>query len=248
MKKAMSRCRKEQGSVYPWTHLRSRLPIALRTAPVWIDFVRHGESRGNAEGLISGCWDVELSPAGKKQAKQLGSMLSSRYSLCWASALTRSQDTLVRALAYHSASRWYSFCIDWRLNERGLGVLEGRARRHIPEYDEGDLAFAPPGGESYLKLTQRVLSFLLDLADVADSIPHPTRMLVSTHMGPLRVIAGLLESTPDPRQVLRRKFCNAEPYSAPVEKIEWPAFLPPQGISSSLGISHDHSRPQELPA
>jgi broad specificity phosphatase PhoE len=236
------------GPVYSWAYLRNMLPMRVQAPPVWIDFVRHGESRGNAAGLISGSWDVELSPLGKKQASQLGSLLSSRYKLCWASALTRSQDTLVRALSYGSTPRWYSFCIDQRLNERSLGVLEKQVCRHIPEYDAGDLAFAPPGGESYLELTQRILSFLLDLAEVSSAIPRPTRLLVSTHMGPLRVIAGLLEKTADPRQVLRRKFGNAEPYSARIERIEWPTFLSKLDCSSLQEITNDRSSARELPA
>jgi len=248
MRNAIARNQNGNGSVYSWAYLRNRLPLTLRTPPVWIDFVRHGESRGNAAGLISGSWDVELSRLGKRQAHQLGSLLSSRYNLCWTSALTRSQDTLVRALSCHTVSRWYSFCIDQRLNERSLGTLERQARRHIPEYDVGDLSFAPPGGESYLDLTQRILSFLIELAEVCNSIPRPTRLLVSTHMGPLRVIAGLLERISEPQVVLRRSFSNAEPYSVRVECIEWPAFLAQLDISSQQEITHDRCRSQKLPA
>jgi len=248
MRNAMTRCKNGSGALYSWAYLRNTLPFTLRTPPVWVDFVRHGESRGNAEGLISGSWDVELSPLGKQQASRLGTLLQPGYSLCWTSALTRSQDTLVRALSYHTASHWYSFCIDQRLNERDLGILERQTRRHIPEYDAGDLSFAPTGGESYLDLTQRILSFLVDLAEVCNSIPRPTRLLVSTHMGPLRVIAGLLERISNPQVVLRRNFSNAEPYSARIERIEWPAFLAQFDISSQQEITHDRSRSQKLPA
>ena len=183
---------------------------------------------------------------GEEQARQLCATLSSRYNFCWASALTRSQDTLVRAFSSHSASHGYSFCIDQRLNERSMGNLEKQTRRHIPEYAAGDLTFAPLGGESYLDLTRRILSFLLDLAEVSNSIPRPTRILVATHMGPLRVIAGLLEKTSSPQHLLRKKFSNAEPYSAWVEKIEWPAFLSPHDISSTGEINHARSRSQRL--
>jgi broad specificity phosphatase PhoE len=75
--------------------------------------------------------------------------------------------------------------------------------------------YAPEGGESYLDVARKLLWFLLDLADFAERKGF-SKILLATHMGPLRVLSGLMDEATDPAEVLGRSFRNAE-----LVKLEW---------------------------
>ena len=98
---------------------------------------------------------------------------------------------------------------DERIAERHLGELERMPIRPRDPRLAVDLALAPTGGESYLALTRRCLSFLLDVRRLAAALGRPLSALVSTHQGPLRVLAGILEETTDPRIARGRRSATA---------------------------------------
>lgn len=241
------------GSVYPWRELVDVLGVVSSPHPVRVDFIRHGESVSNANGLIAGAWDVPLTAKGRFQAKILGLRLDAAYDLAWSSRLKRSQETLGLALKTRRGLCEF-VCTDSRLNERSMGVLERTPRRTIEAYLDGDLRYAPEGGESYLQLTQRVLSFLVDLVLLGARSTVPLRALVSTHVGPMRIIRGILERRRDRREVLKQSFENAEPYACELRELKWPRFLAREEVlyvdSSAAGLlaPDDAAIRQELSA
>jgi probable phosphoglycerate mutase len=211
--------------IYDWPELFSELRKQCEaTTQVSIDFFRHGESEANALGLVTGAWDVPLTDRGRREARDLGLRLRHQYDMVWSSSLIRSRDTTQIALEA-KCSTMLCFCTDTRLNERALGVLERSKRVHVPEYAAGDLQYAPPNGESYLEVTQRVLSFLVDLRRVL-KMTHSTRALVSTHAGPLRVIRAIFCNVPDASAFMAAEIHHAELWSVHLDQLIWPRFLP----------------------
>ncbi|MGH7490142.1 MAG: hypothetical protein ACREMY_31725, partial [bacterium] len=65
-------------------------------------------------------------------------------------------------------------------------------------------------------------SFLLDLLDYATQ-NNLRKIAISTHMGPLRILFGILEMDRDPVCVLSRKFDNAS-----ILRLTWTSLsIPP---------------------
>lgn len=208
--------------VKSWSDLRLAAPLFLRV-PLTMHVIRHGETVTNAQRLVTGSVDAELSTHGVTQAKEVGTRLDQRYPLAFVSTLRRSRATLeyaVRSNAVHVAI----LKSDPRLNERSLGVLEMQPERFIPAYAEGDLEFAPPGGESYELVARRVLGFLLDLAELAEDA-RVNKVLICGHMGPLRILCGIAEAARDSRTVLARHFRNTELLKLEVDRVAIPPFL-----------------------
>jgi broad specificity phosphatase PhoE len=201
---------------------RLRGPLSL-PYPVHLALVRHGQTTHNRAGLVSGSLDVALTVEGRARARHLGHRLSSRYDLAVCSTLQRSWETLDLALQEARVPIGELFK-DPRLSERSLGDLEGKPIRHVPAYRCGDLAYAPPGGDSYLRVTARSLSFLLDLRDWVLST-GAQEILVSTHMGPLRILIGVLRAMADPVTVLSQQFANTEVLGVTWSSLSWPTFL-----------------------
>jgi broad specificity phosphatase PhoE len=230
-----SRAATGQTPLDAWRHLSSREPegserlrgriAAQPVAPdveLWL--VRHGETTTNAAGLVTGATDAPLSVRGRLQAQAAGRAIAGRaFDLGFASHLSRSRETLelmTRAgglAVSHTAQ-------DARLAERSLGELERTPIRPRDPRLAIDLALAPAGGESYLALTRRCLSFLLDLRDVAARLDRPLAVLVCTHQGPLRVLVAILDATADAAAVRERAFDNGVVVRRSLRRIAWPAF------------------------
>ena len=208
--------------VYRWPELEDKL--ASCHEPFTLDLVRHGQTEANAERRFSGAADVDLTELGERQAREMGSRLTGRYDVAFHSSLTRSRRTLELALG-SSEAQAESVIEDARLAERSLGVLEGRPTMPIPQYEAGDLTYAPEGGEPYASVAQRVLSFLADLGCAASRRPEPLRTLACTHVGPMRVLVPVLRQAGDPSRVLTARYPNAEVFSFEVSELVIPPFL-----------------------
>lgn len=206
-----------------WASLRLALRTPRKLAhQVELQFFRHAETRTNALGLVTGSQDPQLSDHGRAQALNLGRQLESHYDAAFCSGLIRSRTTLELALkTAHISMPAY---LDSRLNERSLGALELQPARMIPEYAIGDLAYAPPGVESYLEVSRRVLSFLLDLMRWSEQT-NATRILISGHMGPFRILCGTILEERDPITVLAFTVPNAKVVRIPWNRLVWPPFL-----------------------
>jgi 2,3-bisphosphoglycerate-dependent phosphoglycerate mutase len=217
--------------VYDWAVLREALPTQAAAPTVVVDVMRHAQTTANARGLVSGASDVPLTDLGREQARALAPSLATAYELAFHSPLVRSRETL--ELALDAADTRVGLVLsDRRLAERSLGVLEGRPAEPIPAYDAGDLTYAPAGGDDYLVVTRRVLSFLLHVRAAATRAGQPLRVLVSSHMGPMRILLAVLEGVVDPVTVLTGRFANARLRSVTMASIPWPAFVPTHPVQS----------------
>jgi probable phosphoglycerate mutase len=225
-------------TIYTWRELYARLGACVDGPPLHIDIIRHAESEANARGLVAGKWDARLSKRGRLQAYRLGLALKhAPYLFAWSSSLYRTSATLQYAASLRRISA-KPLCTDARLDERGLGELERQPRRYIPAYARGDLRYAPPGGESYLELAQRVLSFLVDLRE---TLRMESSVLIATHVGPMRIIAGALNGMTESAEVLRLSFSHARPYHFDLQTLNWPKFLDPKEVLSD-GAKYTHSK------
>ena len=207
--------------VHPWPEIEEKL--AACQSPFQLDLVRHGQTDANAGRRFSGASDVPLTERGEQQARELGSRLRGRYDMAFHSSLARSRRTLVLAMGSPEVE---ADCVveDARLAERSLGVLEGRPAVPIRQYEQGDFAYAPEGGEPYTSVAQRVLSFLADLGCAATARAQPLRALACTHVGPMRILVPVLEQT-EPSHVLTARYPNAEVISFEVAEPAIPPFL-----------------------
>ena len=150
--------------------------------------VRHGATLNNAEARYTGQSDVPLSELGERQAVAVGKRLASEtLDVIVSSDLQRARLT-ARAIAHHHALPVWE---DADLREAALGKWEGLtfaevalrdadlvARRHI------DPDCAPPGGETFIQLRDRVVRAL---ERWQTRYPRAT-MLWVTHGGVMEVL------------------------------------------------------------
>lgn len=136
-------------------------------------FIRHGETDWNREGRLQGQTDIPLNPRGERQAQAVGLHLRDvagerldRLAF-YASPLTRTRQTmeLLRGSIGLQAS---AYALDDRLKELSFGHWEGKTWPEIRGRDPirakaRDLdkwGFAPPGGENYEMVKNRVGEWL----------------------------------------------------------------------------------------
>jgi len=89
--------------------------------------LRHGESDWNRENRFTGWTDVDLSARGIEEARAAGRLLRAEgcaFDLAFTSVLRRAIRTLWLALDELDLM-WIPVEIDWRLNERHYGALQG---------------------------------------------------------------------------------------------------------------------------
>jgi broad specificity phosphatase PhoE len=181
------------------------LPGLHLTRPaLWL--VRHGESTWNIAGLAQGHNDeAELTERGLRQAAEAAAQFGYRpVRAIYASDLRRAQQTA----AAFAAVLGLPICLDARLRERSLGVLEGTAHRTIDRSATGlaeglvvDPDARPPGGESVRDLYDRAAAFCDDLAagvrDGGGPLPGLTGdLLVVAHGGTVRVLDAYARGVP----------------------------------------------------
>ncbi len=203
-------------------------PVVL-PFPVELHVMRHGESAANEGNLITGSMNVPLTKLGRRQARMAGRKLAGRYDVAFSSTLFRSRETLMLAL---KAKKLEEIPVKETpdLAERQLGKLELKPARPIPEYAAGDLQYAPPGGESYLSVAGRMLRFLTDTArwiqtEWDQKQRKINRILVCTHMGPIRIIAGILNEEKDPVRILSRSYSPTHLSVFHWSRVTYPRFL-----------------------
>ena len=155
---------------------------------VVIDFVRHGKTRNNRRDLLTGSQDIGLIGEGIEDTKRLARQMNDHYDMAWSSTLKRSKSTLSLLLRAGVESK--EVYHDPRLNERSRGIKEGSPRSSVSE--PNDLDYSPPGGESYLSLTDRCYDFLYDLFEMLRVRPTPSKVLICSHAGPIRVMYAIL--------------------------------------------------------
>lgn len=138
-------------------------------------FLRHGETRMNADRRIAGSVDTELTELGIDQARQAARALADQpITAIYASPLQRARDT---ALIVAERLRLPIVSIA-EIAERNWGVLEGQPRAsRVP-------GITPQGAETFEAFADRVLA---GLAKIDAAVP-----LVVAHSGVFRVLCRSL--------------------------------------------------------
>lgn len=89
--------------------------------------VRHGESQWNKENRFTGWYDIDLSEAGREEAKKGGQILKQEgygFDIAFTSVLKRAIRTLW-IIMDEMDLMWIPVRRTWRLNERHYGGLQG---------------------------------------------------------------------------------------------------------------------------
>jgi len=167
-------------------------------------YVRHGETDFNIQGRLQGRRDTILNAHGRRQAAECGILMSDLFSRDHrqpqdfkyvSSPLMRARDTMeiLRATLGLEA---HDYEIDPRLLEIAYGDWEGLTLPEIEAHSAGVLTrreddkwdFAPPGGESYRELADRIGNWYSSLT--ADTV-------VAAHGGGVRALMAILNIVPE---------------------------------------------------
>ena len=161
-------------------------------------YVRHGETDFNRQGRLQGRRDTPLNARGRQQAAECGVLLRDLFARDHrkaqdfkyvSSPLERARETM-ELLRAALGLQVHDYEIDARLIEIAYGEWEGLTLQEIEirnasvlsarERDKWD--FAPPGGESYRELADRVGSWYSSLT--ADTV-------VAAHGGGVRALLAI---------------------------------------------------------
>jgi probable phosphoglycerate mutase len=167
-------------------------------------YVRHGETDFNSQGRLQGRRDTVLNTHGRRQAAECGVLLGDLFVRDHrraqdfkyvSSPLKRARETMeiVRAMLGLEA---HNYEVDARLIEIAYGEWEGLTLHEIEtrnasvlsarERDKWD--FAPPGGESYRELADRIGNWYRPLT--VDTV-------VAAHGGGVRALMAILNIVPE---------------------------------------------------
>ncbi len=160
-------------------------------APVYL--LRHGETQWNTQRRMQGGLDSPLTALGRAQAKALGetlrghvdaqcAILSSPQGRAAATAQIVADAIGIRAIGH-----------DERLREMSWGAMDGHTTDEIEIKWPGQIAarranywqYVPPGGESYAMVSERLRSFVAELAVTT------TPLIVVSHGACGRALRGL---------------------------------------------------------
>ena len=162
-------------------------------------YVRHGETDFNRQGRLQGRRDTVLNAHGRQQAAECGALLRDLFARDHrrpqdfkyvASPLKRARETMeiVRATL---GLQPHDYEVDARLIEIAYGEWEGLTLQEIETQNASVLSarerdkwdFAPPGGESYRELADRIGKWYGSLT--ADNV-------VAAHGGGVRALMAIL--------------------------------------------------------
>ena len=149
--------------------------------------VRHGQSEGNAAGLLLGRIDSPLTEHGRDQARSLAGAVAGATRLI-ASPLERARDTaeaLGTGLPVEIDERWI---------EVDYGEYDGRRLGDVPADVwaawRSDPTFTPPGGESMAEAGSRVRTACEELfADPDGDARGDGVVVVVSHVSPIKAAA-----------------------------------------------------------
>ena len=151
-------------------------------------FVRHGQSEWNVADRICGSTDILLTAKGHEQAIEAGKDILNKgikVDQILYSPLQRAKDTAIHI----SEMTGIPAKEEPRLIEQNFGKFEGTSPRKAPEFVAAKLQFVQSyeGGESMLKLAQRIYNVLDELK--ADDKVY----MIVAHNGIARVVKSYFE-------------------------------------------------------
>ncbi|MGH2481885.1 MAG: histidine phosphatase family protein [Ktedonobacteraceae bacterium] len=158
--------------------------------------IRHGETLANREFRYIGTRDDVLSSVGEVQATQLASALATLpLAAIYSSPLQRTRRTAEAIAVPHQLE----VQVTAELRECSFGAWEGLSRAEVLAQDathlhawEQDATVAPPGGESFAAMQQRVRAFVELLAE-----QHAGQALaLVSHVGPIKTLLAAALDAP----------------------------------------------------
>lgn len=147
-----------------------------------ISFVRHGQTAVNRDAQLQGRVDAELTPLGEEQAARLGAWFATRPAPArvLSSPLRRARQT-ADAIA---AAYGLPVTVEDRLVELDYGDWDGKSLADVPASAwaewRADPTFAPPGGESLVDVSARVIAMCLELLAGGDDV------VAVSHVSPIK--------------------------------------------------------------
>jgi probable phosphoglycerate mutase len=159
--------------------------------------VRHGESVANAQGLLLGRTDAELTALGRTQAAAVPALLSQRVVDVRTSPLARARDT-AELLGLDAP-----VTVDDRWVEVDYGEFECQPLGGIPaevwQQWQRDRGFRPAGGESLAEVDERVEAACAELfaADGTGARRGDGDVLVVSHVTPIKAAVAWALGTTD---------------------------------------------------
>ena len=149
-------------------------------------YIRHGETDWNREGRLQGQREIPINANGRAQARRCGEILRDLPARdpqaapdFVSSPLGRARETMELARTVLGLDP-QSYRVDERLTEISFGSWEGftipELRRVSPEAvaarEQDKWGFAPPGGESYAQMSERVRGWYDSLARDTVAVAH----------------------------------------------------------------------------
>jgi probable phosphoglycerate mutase len=149
-------------------------------------YIRHGETDWNREGRLQGQREIPINANGRAQARRCGEILRDLTARdpqappdFVSSPLGRARETMALARTALGLDP-QTYRLDERLTEISFGSWEGftipELRRVSPEAvaarEHDKWGFAPPGGESYAQMSQRVRGWYDSLARDTVAVAH----------------------------------------------------------------------------
>jgi probable phosphoglycerate mutase len=152
--------------------VRDAIPLFQR--PFY--FLRHGETQTNAQRLVAGSLDTELTEIGRRQAIEAAAILAKEpITAVYSSPLRRARDTAVPI----AATLELPIIVIAELAERSWGVLEGQPRGSRLR------GVTPEGAETSRAFAQRILCAFAKIDSAAP--------LIVGHSGVFRVLCRTLD-------------------------------------------------------
>jgi broad specificity phosphatase PhoE len=168
---------------------------------VLLYFMRHAESEANTRDILAGRMDYPLSDRGEADAEAVALAYAPVHPIdaIIASPLLRARQT---AEAFARLTH-LSVELDEALVEQDMGVFADKTYAEAeadPAYERDKSRrwdWAPPGGESYRMIAERVKPFFarMDTRRAALGAVAEERILVVTHAVTLRLIVALLKDS-----------------------------------------------------
>jgi len=151
--------------------------------------LRHGQAISNVKEIVS-CWPEKihnpLTRVGRAMIKESANSLKDKnINLIFASPLLRTKQTaeiVGKALKVNPK-------IDKRLKEIDFGIFSPGPIKDMWNYfkkEEDRIKKAPPKGETYVQILERMMSFLRD----TDKRYKGKNILIVSHEGPLFLLQG----------------------------------------------------------
>lgn len=186
---------------------------------VWLCLLRHGQSQWNLENRFTGWIDVDLTDAGRDEARTAAERLKTQgihFDVAYTSVLSRAIDTLDIAMKVLGQED-LPVHKDQALNERMYGDLQGlnKAETAAKFGDEQvhtwrrSYDVPPPNGESLKDTQERALPYFR--SHIQPDLRAGKNVLVVAHGNSLRAIIMQLEQL-TPEQILQVELPTGEPW------------------------------------